>query len=213
MSRTANAFLPLVLCLAVIQAHAQGPGSAASAVAPAAGAAAVSAAAPVLATPMEVPPAEAGLTARALRLNSMESELALALKGLQLDTANAQRNDLNTKISGVKSGTNQVPELIGISGARGVYRAQFLSGSAVVEVGVGDWVSSDWRVSKLSSAGVELAKRGSNARHQVIFGQQPVSSKELAADIAAAANAGAFGSMGSPTFNNPPSQSFPIPSN
>ena len=140
-------------------------------------------------TPVEVPPAEAGLSDKALRLNTLESELALALKGLQLDSTNAQRNDLSAKVSGVRQGTNQVPELIGISGVGGVFRAQFLSGNAMVDVGVGDWVSADWRVYRLSSGGVELAKRDGKGRHQVLFGQRPVSSKEIAADIAAAASA------------------------
>lgn len=148
--------------------------------------------------PVEVPPAESGLTDKSLRLNAMESDLALALKGLALDGANAQRNELSGKINGIRQGTNSLPELVGISGVNGVFRAQFLSGSAMVDVGVGDWVSSDWRVSRMSSSGVELSKRGSNDKHQVLFGQRPVSSREIASDIAAAANASSsYGSGGS----------------
>lgn len=138
-------------------------------------------------TPVDVPPAEAGLSVKALRLNGLESDLALAIAGLKLESTTAQRNDLSAKISGVRQGTNQIPELIGISGVGGVFRAQFLSGNAMVDVGVGDWVSSDWRVARLSGGGIELAKRGGNERHQVLFGQRPVSSKEIAADIASAA--------------------------
>lgn len=136
--------------------------------------------------PVEVPPAERGLSTKAKRLNEIESDLSLALAGLKLDNAQAQRNDLTQKLTGVRQGTNQLPELVGISGVGGVYRAQFLSGQALVDVGVGDWVSSDWKIARLTSAAVELVRRDSKARHQVLFGQRPVSSKEIAAEIAAA---------------------------
>lgn len=179
MSRTINALAILGLALAV-PAFAQAP----AATAPPAPPVNTNAA-----TPVAVPPAEAGLSRKALELNGMESELALALKALQLDSANAQRKELNAKISGVREGTNQVPELIGISSARGVYRAQFLAGAAVVDVGSGDWITGDWRIVRIADSGVELARRGSDQRHQVLFGQQPVSSKEIAADIAAASRA------------------------
>lgn len=196
MSRTINRlFLGL---LASASAFAQAP-----ATAPAAQPAAP---APV-STPVAVPPAEAGLSKKALDLNAMESELAIALKALQLDSTNAKRKELNAKISGVREGTNQVPELIGISGARGIYRAQFLAGSAVVDVAAGDWITGDWRIARIAESGVELARRGSDQRHQVLFGQRPVSSKEIAAEIASAANAANAGNSVERTI---PFQSSPI---
>lgn len=190
MSRTVRTLALMALSALSTSAMAQAPAAAPEST-PTAGDAATK--------PVEVPPAEAGLTDRALRLNAMESDLALALKGLQLDSANAQRNELSGKVNGIRQGTNALPELVGISGVAGVYRAQFLAGSAVVDVGIGDWVSADWRVSRLSSTGVELTKRGSGVKHQVLFGQRPVSSREIAADIAAAANASAALGLGGGT--------------
>lgn len=196
MSRMVNLLAPLALALGLSgPALAQAPNV--QTLPPATASA-------VTLTPVEVPPAEAGLSDKSMRLNAMESDLAIALKGLQLDSTNAQRNDLSAKVNGIRQGTNQVPELIGLSGVGGVYRAQFLAGNAMVDVGVGDWVSADWRVVRMSGSGVELAKRGSDQRHQVLFGQRPVSSKEIAADIAAAA--------ATATLSSGPVSSRPLPS-
>lgn len=135
-------------------------------------------------TPLVVSPAEDGIALKAQKLSAIEADLALAMGSLKLATTEAANRDVQTKMTGVKSGTNTIPELVAISGTSRHLQAEFLAGSAVVRVVAGDWITQDWRVVSLSPNGVSLARKGGREKHEIVFGNRPTSSQEMAADMA-----------------------------
>lgn len=131
-------------------------------------------AAPKVAEP--VPPAEAGLSRSAIELNNLEQQISVALRQLELTEGQARIEEAQERASGVKRGTNEIPELIGISGVGRSLRAKFLSGNSVVVVGPGEWVSSEWRVDAVTPDGVQMLRRDGKSRYHVAFGHKPAPS-------------------------------------
>ena len=180
MSRLISAFailFGLVAALASAQTPPTTPPSNANVQAPAQ-------VAPATPTPVPVTPAEEGISAKAKNLADMDQDLALALKKLQLGTTQAQQNDVDRKLGSVVTGINTVPELVGLSGVGNKLVAEFLTNNAIVRVRAGDWVTSDWRVDDVTPNGVSLARRGSKQHEQILFGHRPMSTQEIANDLA-----------------------------
>jgi type IV pilus biogenesis protein PilP len=126
-------------------------------------------------TPVRVDPASAGLTKDSIDLGELKRQTANANEKLKLLTAQAQVTEAQKRNGQTTQATADIPELIGIEGAKGHMRAQFLVGSSISTVAVGQMLTSDWKIEQIMSNGVSMSRRG-NGRdvHTILFGHAPV---------------------------------------
>jgi len=125
-------------------------------------------------TPTPVDPASAGFSKGAIEIGDLRRQTAIATERLKLLTEQAKVNDAEKNLGVTTTATADIPELIGIEGTPEKLRAQFLVGSAITTIGVGQWLTSEWRVEKVMSNGVALSKRGGKETHTILFGHAPV---------------------------------------
>ncbi|HOV56414.1 MAG TPA: hypothetical protein PLN91_00885 [Rhodanobacteraceae bacterium] len=145
--------------------------------APPPGAPAAPAAAPPPAAPQEpvsVDPSAQGVEEAALALAALRRQSANESERLKLMEFQTQVADLAKKLGTVKAGTSDIPELVGLDGRAGHYRAEFLSNNAILSVIEGEWVTPEWRVDRILSNGVQLSRKGGKETHTILFGHQPI---------------------------------------
>lgn len=108
------------------------------------------------------------------------------LRKLELETATLTKQLTNTQLrASIKEagkdkseGPGQpqgrgFPELLGTSSARGKTHAEFLVGDGVIEFGVGDWVTPEFRVAKIGPTGVELKDRNGRSSQMAVGVTRP----------------------------------------
>lgn len=140
-------------------------------------AAAVSAAPPpgVATTP---PPAQtvnatddcAGLSAHLCELRDLARKAEAASARLDLLQTEQQINQLAGDVQGANAGTNKLPVLVGLTGSKGRYSAEFAVGQRVLTAAPGDWVTAEWKLDKVLSNGVVVRKANGRETHTMLMG-------------------------------------------
>ena len=122
---------------------------------------------PPPADPMSLPSA---VDAELKRLAASQRQSEVLSAEVQLLTLQNQVEELRKQTAGNQAGTTGLPQLVGmISTADGV-AAEFLAGGALLQVSQGDWVSAEWRLSKVMNNGVEITRANGRERHTLMFG-------------------------------------------
>lgn len=152
-------------------------------------------------TPMTVAPADEGLSAEGKQLSELRRETARSTQELQLLTAQGQVQTLRKQMGQVTSGTSDIPELVGLQGARGHMVAQFLSGKSILNAAEGQWVTPDWRLIRVLPNGVVMKKRAGGDEKTILYGHEPING---------ASTTGLDRVGGAYPVANTPVQSFPM---
>jgi hypothetical protein len=105
----------------------------------------------------------------------------------ELATAQLQVQTANEALGGTPSGRRGVPQLTGLMSTRHGLVAEFFTGAAVVQVREGEWVTPDWRLTKVEANAVRLVGEGGQRTTQV-----------LGAALPTAASPGAIGAPSMP---------------
>ncbi len=103
-------------------------------------------------------------------LEALRKDFAVKSAEINVLKADKEITDLKSEI-GIGSSQSDLPELIGIYSMPKRAWAEFLVGSAVLSASVGDSVTSEWRITKLLSNGVELSNRNGKTR-TLLFGRR-----------------------------------------
>lgn len=131
-------------------------------------------------------PAEAAAPAEPVNVDAFVAPEAAMLRSLDVETSRLTRElknaELKAAIAGVgkeeSSGPgNQAarsgPELLGVSSARGKAYAEFLVGDGVIEFGVGDWVTPEYKIVRIGSTSVELRDRKGRSSQMAVGVSRP----------------------------------------
>ncbi len=112
---------------------------------------------------------------------------AAMLRDLDLEASKLRRELQNTELKAAIAavgkeaageGPGQVnrsfPELLGVSSARGRTFAEFLVGDGVIEFKVGDWITPEFKLSRINATSVELRDRKGQASQMAVGVSRPV---------------------------------------
>jgi len=139
--------------------------------------------------PAEVPPVELSaatfVAPEAEMLRKLELETATLTKQLtntQLRASIAEAGKDKSEAPGQGQGRG-APELLGVSSARGKTHAEFLVGDGVIEFKVGDWVTPEFRVAKISATGVELKDRNGRSSQMSVGVSRPTAGGMMAPSL------------------------------
>lgn len=170
--------LALAAALCTSTAHAQAGAKPANK--PAEKPEAISAGQTLVATPAEGPAATPQATSEPELASAVDAELQrLAASQRQAEVLSAevqllnlqnQVEDLRKHAQGNQAGTTGLPQLVGMVSTRRGVAAEFLAGGALLTVEQGDWVSAEWRLSKVLTNGVEITRADGKKRHTLMFG-------------------------------------------
>lgn len=143
---------------------------------------AISAGQTLVATPAEGQPPQAkaeekpepalasAVDAELQRLAASQRQAEVLTAEVQLLNLQNQVNDLKKATQGNLAGTTGLPQLVGMVSTRRGVAAEFLAGGALLTVEQGDWVSAEWRLSKVLNNGVEITRADGKKRHTLMFG-------------------------------------------
>lgn len=111
---------------------------------------------------------------------------AKMLRELDVETSRLTRElknaELKAAIAGVgkekeegpgSQASRSGPELLGVSSARGKAYAEFLVGDGVIEFGVGDWVTPEYKIVRIGSTSVELRDRKGRSSQMAVGVSRP----------------------------------------
>lgn len=104
------------------------------------------------------------------RLAASQRQAEVLSAEVQLLNLQNQVNDLKKATQGNLAGTTGLPQLVGMVSTRRGVAAEFLAGGALLTVEQGDWVSAEWRLSKVLNNGVEITRADGKKRHTLMFG-------------------------------------------
>lgn len=125
-----------------------------------------------VAAPASTSPAAlaSAVDAELTRLAATQRQSEMLSAEVQLLNLQTQVNDLRRQAAGNQAGTTGLPQLVGmVSTSKGV-AAEFLAGGALLQVTQGDWVSAEWRLSRVLTNGVEITRANGRERHTLMFG-------------------------------------------
>jgi hypothetical protein len=98
----------------------------------------------------------------------------------ELATAQLQVQTANEALGGSPSGRRGVPQLTGLMSTRHGLVAEFFTGAAVVQVREGEWVTPDWRLTKVEANAVRLVGEGGQRTTQVLGAALPTTASPSA---------------------------------
>ena len=104
------------------------------------------------------------------RLAATQRQAEVLSAEVQLLNLQGQVSDLRNKNAGNRAGTTGLPQLVGMISTKKGVAAEFLAGGALLQVAQGDWVSAEWRLSKVLTNGVEITRADGRERHTLMFG-------------------------------------------
>jgi hypothetical protein len=135
---------------------------------------------------------------------------AAMLRELDLEASKLRRELANTELKaaiaavgkeasaeGPGQTNRSFPELLGVSSARGKTHAEFLVGDGVIEFTVGDWITPEFKLSRINTTSVELRDRQGRASQMAVGVSRPV---QGAMPAAAPAGAGSRMTVRAPAY-------------
>lgn len=122
--------------------------------------------------PAGVPKPASEVDADVAALRELQKDVARTQVEVSLLQAQVTAQDARKQLQPFAKGTADLPKLIGVFGVGENLTAQFAVGLNVIDVGAGEWLTSDWRVARITGLGVELTDR-KGAKHTAMFGGQP----------------------------------------
>lgn len=117
-----------------------------------------------------LPPAVKGLSPETQTLVNLQRELAIEKAQVAVLEARAQRQELDKAVSGASAGTTGLPQLVGLLSGKDGMVAEFVQGISILQVRTGEWVSAEWRLTRVLPNGVELTSRNGRAKHTLLLG-------------------------------------------
>lgn len=123
-------------------------------------------------TPVAVPKPASEVDADVAALRELQKDVARTTAEVALLQTQVQAQDARKQLQPFAKGTSDLPRLIGVFGVGDNLTAQFAVGLNVMEVAAGEWLTSDWRVARVTGLGVELTDK-QGRKHTAMFGGQP----------------------------------------
>lgn len=117
---------------------------------------------------------EVGLSADQISLMDLRQRAEMGrarLEAMRVDIENRQAEEV---LHGTAIGANQLPELVGLSGAAPNIMAEFLVGNRIIQARKGDWVTRDWQLTNVLATGVTMTRRGGKDARTILFGDTPM---------------------------------------
>ncbi len=113
-------------------------------------------------------------------MSALRREAALAAARAESLTNQVRAQELQLQLGG-SGGLSEIPELIGLYATPQRTWAEFLVGQSVLTASVGDWVTAEWRLSRVMENGVEVERGDGKARRTVLFGRRSIPGSAVAA--------------------------------
>lgn len=111
---------------------------------------------------------------------ALREQIAQERLRAELATAQLQVQTANEALGGTPSGRRGVPQLTGLMSTRHGLVAEFFTGAAVVQVREGEWVTPDWRLTKVEANAVRLVGEGGQRTTQVLGAALPTTASPSA---------------------------------
>ena len=142
---------------------------------------------------MPLPSTGDGFSTGALRSGQQQQQIDALQQQVEIMQLRMQMQEIMKKMGATGSGTSEVPMLVGISGARKNVSAEFYTGGALLQARPGEWVTSQWRLSRILPNGVVLSRANGRGQHTLLFGSGNVQGNSQSAPPTAARPVGQGG--------------------
>lgn len=109
-------------------------------------------------------------SAQARDLDSVLQKLDRGTAERDLLAVELEVNNLRKELGGNQAGTNQLPQLVGLTVAGSNRWAEFLVGDAMFQVGAGEWVTGEWQVREITPSGVVLRSGDGRKTYTMVLG-------------------------------------------